>query len=1084
MDKNKYISEKIRKLMHEGKSQAQSIAIAYSMYEQKHKMQDGGEVQQSKASRYMSGKELSFPIIKVEPVVENGIEGYRQYYTDPKDPNADYSFLSKEDYLRKKEMKRQGFLDYEPYLQAYLKKTGGREGIQVKYEEGGELPKYQQGSITPFAVNDPLNPYAGVFQPNNPIPLTNNRFSIGELSPWNIAPMQTSPTQSQNKNVVNFFGRNVPMSTIQNQNAGVTPQQQQNTMPTQITPTTQTPQVSNSSDAFYRGLFQNNPFGAPSVESNIGFTQNIGFGYDPNYTNQLSTESLRAGEGFAERNPLPRGVFSERSGLAPEQGERDTRYNDFVKYNILNPYGGVDPMAGLTYGLYNLGAGEGSRATLGLSRFGVGALRQGLSAYGAGVSDRQARNQYMDRQFNSPPIYEYKEGGEVTVGDMLTGNYIAETPNPTVEIEQGEYVKNSETNAVQEAVGKKHKEGGVKTNLPAGSKVLSDHTKIGKENVKKFNELYEIKVKATDTFSDVMDKYKKKIGAVEIEEEEVEILNMLEKQLKSNISEKTKQINLDFLSKELEELQGKKTEIQKQQEEAFEVLFNEQEKIPKTGKIAGMQEGGEVSPEIMQIAEQYGIAPDKVMELLASQQQTPQEEGIDVMQQVMGMLQQGASPEQVVQELIAVGYPQEEAVSMVEQVVQQQAPLNEEGLPMAQEGLYTFSTQYTPKVVGYDVNGRAILDTGTLSGVEAIQPYTGQGYGAKMSDVQKTIDLHSWYFDTDEKKKAFIEASKKEGEQPEIKAFQEAYNKEIKDRAKKAGVSETEAENIIKEVGFTGSGVQKFDGKFGAFTSSRPLFDFTKKDGQTQAIVTEPTPTTINQASTPTENVVNRQVTRNVVPLLPYTPIMPPSAMLIPKRQQIDLSRIEPMKIGVEPNLAEAERVRLARAQSYSNLSPEVAAVMQSTDLASTQQAANQAISTAEVANAQAQFQADQFNAQQRDREQLTNLGLDKQYEREMFATIANQERDWMSYYNALNRQQRADYQTIEEVNLLNAMTPNYQYVPGQGTQFVNPYMFSNRNVYDVQAKQLEDELKNAKTPQERTAIQERQRQYMMSKNA
>ena len=43
MDKNTYIANKVKKLMNEGKSQAQSLAISYSMYErEKDKMQEGG----------------------------------------------------------------------------------------------------------------------------------------------------------------------------------------------------------------------------------------------------------------------------------------------------------------------------------------------------------------------------------------------------------------------------------------------------------------------------------------------------------------------------------------------------------------------------------------------------------------------------------------------------------------------------------------------------------------------------------------------------------------------------------------------------------------------------------------------------------------------------------------------------------------------------------------------------------------------------------------------------------------------------------------------------------------------------------
>lgn len=1068
MDKNKYISNKIKKLMDEGKSQAQSVAIAYSMYERE-KMQEGGIMQKqySDKMRPILNKELAYPILKVEYGTVNGVEGYKQFYTDPSSPDADYSFLSKEDYMRKKNAK-QGF-DYEPYLQMYLKKSGNRENVVVKYEEGGEyLPKYQGGGFNyqpPFStynLEDYLKTLPQSSTKSNPIM---DYPTVGSIpTNWDFSTINKQ--DSAHKVVDTQQVSNSNTNNIQ-KNSNVSPITSSNSV-------TYTPVSTPSNSDFYRGQFMFNsfnPLNAPRVESELGYeSQAQGFGYKPEYKNTLSPEAYNAGQEWASNNPLPEGIFQkdlnyERQYI-PEGKEQSQEYRDFVKYNILNSYGGVDPMSGLTYGLYNLGAGEGSKATLGLSRFGIGALREGLSAYGAGKSDRQVMEDYRDRQFNSPPKYEYRqEGGYVnqymqeggkTVADIMTGNYIMDMPQANVEVEDGEYVKNSQTGNIQEAVGKKHADGGVKVSLPSESKVLSDFTKIGAENAKKMKEMFEISVKPKDTFADVLDKYKKKIGAEKLEQEEVEMMEALEKQLKANINEKTKQINLDFLGKELEEIQQEKSELQKKIDDAFEVLFNEQEKIPKKGtESAMMQEGGEASSQEAQMQEIY--------------------------QMVVQALQQGQDPNQVAQELINLGVPQELVQQIISEVMQQaqEVPTNEEGMPIAQEGLYTFSTQYTPKVVGYDVNGKAILDTSTLSGVETMQPYTGKGYGAKMSDVQKTIDLHNWYFDTEEKKKAFIEASKKEGEQPEIKAFQEAYNKEIKNRAKKAGIADSEVENIVKEIGFTGEGVQKFDGKFGAFTSSRPLFDFSKKDGQPQVTAT---PTDTTQVPPLGTAPINRQVTKNIVPLLPYFPQLPPDAMMMPKRQQVDLSRIDPAKIGVEPNLAEAERARIARAMSYVNLSPEVASAMQSADLMATQQANNQAISAMEVANAQAQFQADQFNAQQRDREQLTNLGLDKQYEREMFATKANQERDWRAYFNAEAMQQKQNYMDIQNLNLVNAMTPNYQYNPNTGVEFVNPYMFNN-NQGDVN-KQLQSAFDNAKTPEERNRLMKNLTDFYSKNNA
>ncbi len=212
----------------------------------------------------------------------------------------------------------------------------------------------------------------------------------------------------------------------------------------------------------------------------------------------------------------------------------------------------------------------------------------------------------------------------------------------------------------------------------------------------------------------------------------------------------------------------------------------------------------------------------------------------DQMQQMMGMiaqqLQGGVSPEEIAQKLVESGVPQEQVQQLI-QAVSEQIQGQTEQQPIAQEGKgFSFSTRYKPTLSGYETDGTSVLDQDMLSGVEEFQSFTGKGYGAKMADVEKTINAHTWYFDTEEKKKAFREAVLKKGAQPEVKAFQEAYNKEIEKRASAVGIPKEEIGKIKKEVGFSTEGVQKVDGLFGAFTSTRPLYSFAKKDGKVEVI--------------------------------------------------------------------------------------------------------------------------------------------------------------------------------------------------------------------------------------------------------
>ncbi len=492
----------------------------------------------------------------------------------------------------------------------------------------------------------------------------------------------------------------------------------------------------------------------------------------------------------------------------------------------------------------------------------------------------------------------------------------------------------------------------------------------------------------------------------------------------------------------------RKLDVLKQpQAEMFEELFNLQEKIAKkgnpgelldkNGKVVTetvetpMQQGG-----IMDLATEYNIPQERALELMKmAQQGMEQPQDANRMQQIFQtvsqMLQQGMPPEEIAQQLSQMGVPSDQIEQIIMQVAQQiQAPQNEQQ-PMQQGGGFTFSTKYKPNITGYDVEGNSVVDVENLENVESMQPYTGKGYGAQMSEVNKTINAHNWYFDTEEKKQAFREASMKEGEQPEIKQFQEAYNKEIEKRAKDAGVPEAEIKNVIKEVGFTGEGVQKFDGKFGAFTSTRPLFNFSKQNGEVKAEI----------VATPSEETtVDRSITKNVLPNLPIDLRLTPSALTPLNKEQISLDRIEPIKATLETMLAEQERQRQADVErvQMSGLPPQMQEAILAQGLSSSQMASNDAISKTENFNAQNQFQADQFNIGQAGKEDITNANFNKVYQDQMLASMANTERDWRNYFTEGNLQRRADWRTIDSVNMLNAPNDQFAYVPGSGIVELN----------------------------------------------
>ncbi len=772
------------------------------------------------------------------------------------------------------------------------------------------------------------------------------------------------------------------------------------------------------------------------------------------------------------------------------------QYNDWVKYNILNPYGqGMDLNTSLAYTGQQFGQGNTGMGVAGAGLSALKGVRSFLSGYGSGKAQQNVEQQLRDRLYNNDENL-YKEGGEIkapkyedvpysyrqeggktlTNADLLTGNYITGEgqKNPTVEVEDGEHTKNSQTGQVQEVVGDKHIDGGEKVNLPDKSKVLSDYTKLGVNHAKTLGDMFDVKVKASDTFATVLDKYNNKIGIKKLEEEEKELLEKLEKNSKDSVDKTTQQINEDFLAQEISEVNKKKEGLNKLKSEAFEAIFQVQETVPKKGDGTQIldksgnpikQTGGtvEIDDNIKALATQYGVEPQKIIQILQEgkmKQEGGEQQGQPDPQQIVQAYAQlaGQDPNQVMQQLQQM-QPEEQQAALQQMM---QALQQGQGQPQMQGGGYTFSTRYPALTFpGYDVTGTSIVPTGQLTGVEETQSYVpGKGYGKQLQDVENTIKTHDWYFNTEEKKKAFREAVKKKGAQPEVGAFQKAYNEELAKRGKEAGLTEEQISNITKDIGFSGEGVKKVDELFGAYTSSRPLYGLKKTPEEVVAATKQPE---INITEP-----IKRDVVKNVLydKGLPY--LIPPSAPIAPYLQQVDLSRLEGQKGSVENQLQASENARQALYASTEGLPPAQRAAILASSLATSGQQDVQGIAAQEIQDLQNKSRIEQYNASQADKEQLLNEQLKKQYEKEAFATLNVNEQNWRNYYDANQANQKAISDEIERRNIINLGLTNYQLTGSGGFEFVNRSPFQQQVVTDPRLKAMYD----AMTPEQKMAYE------------
>lgn len=214
--------------------------------------------------------------------------------------------------------------------------------------------------------------------------------------------------------------------------------------------------------------------------------------------------------------------------------------------------------------------------------------------------EKYLQKQNPEKKIQIEYLPNLQKGGEITKEQAMTGEYLTgiDQEDPvqmqmvTGEVEAGEYYQTNQGD-VAEVIGNKHTQGGEKLPMEEKDRVLSDHTKLGASQAKNIRDNFDIEVKAKHTYSDVLDKFRKKIGLDKLVKEEEGILKKLEEQ-ESIEDENTKQLNINFLKNKLGEIKQQKEPIEEARKMLFDKLFNIQEDSkPKKEQIQEYQEGGD-----------------------------------------------------------------------------------------------------------------------------------------------------------------------------------------------------------------------------------------------------------------------------------------------------------------------------------------------------------------------------------------------------------------------------------------------------------------------------------------------------------
>lgn len=605
-NKQKWISDKIKKFKSGGKTQEESIAMAYASY---NNMLKGGTYEEDTPKYQQAG------VIKTNPFLQD------DYFAQFKQPQ-----------------------NQQPNLGPYYPNTQQTGAVNNNPPNLNNL--YNQ-----IDWMSPMTQQGLPFQPNMPTTKANFEVNSNQVLPYN------SPTEGE-LNMMELEDKTKDMNqfsktfkTESNNNFNIQDEISRDYNNFINEDENNTTQNSNNPFAF-------NPFGGISLEQSLTYA---GQGFGSGQTGKGIMGSALAGlkgartfmSGFATGNEdqrlneeYKRKMQQDPRYIRAQQGGTIERsLTDEEAY--ANSYKGNPDSMFTSEGIKMLGFMNESlpqeQLPLDMGKFkGISDyynVSQRPNGYVVTAGNRNIKDaslykddlQYLqelnpkakilgieDTEFYQPLSQRMKQGGDVTNKELLTGEYLVENPNQqnNVELEDGEHLENSQTGEIQEVVGEKHDDGGVKTNLPDQSKVISDYTKIGKDNAKKFKDEFDVKVRATDTFATVLDRYNKKIGLDALIEEEKEIFEKIETQDTDNsIKENVKGLNLKALQKRLQEIESEKGETKVMQKEAFDKIFEEQEKIPKKKEKDIMKEGG-IHNDIDFLSKKYKIDKDRLITLM------------------------------------------------------------------------------------------------------------------------------------------------------------------------------------------------------------------------------------------------------------------------------------------------------------------------------------------------------------------------------------------------------------------------------------------------------------------------------------
>lgn len=636
------------------------------------------------------------------------------------------------------------------------------------------------------------------------------------------------------------------------------------------------------------------------------------------------------------------------------------------------------------------------------------------------------------------------------VEELLTGEYLAGLPADSdipvnAEVEDDEYIKFPDGN-VQEAEGYDHKDGGVKVNIPDGTKIVSKSLYLTKEQVKKLEKEYELKLSTKDSYAEVIEKYTKKIGLEKLNDEQEDFFENLKKEQEKKIDKSTSRVNTDYLSGRISEIENSKKPLERDRADFYEKVFQMQENSkPKSEKDETFKYGGVSKKNFEAACAKLGIDPKTASSTLQGVKKFPGG-GIFVDSKDKWPTGGDLSQEQK------------------DQLIKYYKRHNPEFIKSIETGKNKWENQV--------FNPGLIEDLKTVSpdkiavNYQPLDKKTGRvasGTYGDLSDQRVDGFVLKPYFES-RTKRPFSSATN-----ADIKQIQEEYDRDItgvdgvnyysgvkgqtevsdgyignrtssyvrrnvKLKADKEGTIDVdmlwqktpeEVDLELKDYGLTYKDIEHYKNAATKYIQVGP-------DGVVDPpiIPEKELDKSVGADGRPLkDNVTANNTPGKEYPRLFFTPdqsAIPPSAMEAHLKGDIRLQRVDPIRIGIDQTLQGVADQRNFVAEQVSTLPESQRAAVLANLAANSQKTISEATTQANTTNAQNLSQAELFNINQAGQEQSYAVNNALSFEQRQLTAKANTEEAMQQYYDYNKRVNINNFENNQKLNLMDSLYPDF----------------------------------------------------------